>query len=256
LSDLEIDFDWPEGAARPVIGQYTGRVDSIERLGPEVIRLMVSLPAGQRIAFAAGQYINIILSDGQRRAYSFANPPHDNARIELHVRRIPGGRFTGHVFEAMQVGDELNFEGPLGSFTHQESDRPILFVAGATGFAPVKSIVEDCLWRGIRRPMSIYWGVRQREDLYLAEIAEDWQRRHGNVRFVPVISEGRADDGWSGRRGMVHEAMLADHPDMTGFEVYLCGSVKMVEAAVPAFIGHGLGPDSCFTDAFVPALGR
>ena len=256
LSDLEIDFTWPEGAPRPVIGQYTGRVDSIERLGPEVIRLMISLPGGQRIRFAAGQYINIILPDGQRRAYSFANAPHDNTRIELHVRRIPGGRFTGHVFEAMQVGDELSFEGPLGSFTRQDSERPILFVAGATGFAPVKSIVEDCLWRGIRRPMSVYWGVRQREDLYLAELAETWQRRHENLRFVPVVSQGRADDGWTGRRGMIHEAMLADHPDMTGFEVYVCGSVKMVEAAVPAFIGHGLAPDMCFTDAFVPALGR
>jgi CDP-4-dehydro-6-deoxyglucose reductase len=256
LSDLEIDFTWPEGARRPVIGQYTGRVDSIERLGPEVIRLMISLPGGQRIGFAAGQYINIILPDGQRRAYSFANAPHDNTRIELHVRRIPGGRFTGHVFEVMQVGDELSFEGPMGSFTRQDSERPILFVAGATGFAPVKSIVEDCLWRGIRRPMSVYWGVRQREDLYLAELAETWQRRHDNLRFVPVVSEGRADDGWTGRRGMIHEAMLADHPDMTGFEVYVCGSVKMVEAAVPAFIGHGLAPDMCFTDAFVPALGR
>lgn len=256
LSDLEIDFTWPEGARRPAIGQYTGRVDSIERLGPEVIRLMISLPGGQRIGFAAGQYINIILPDGQRRAYSFANAPHDNTRIELHVRRIPGGRFTGHVFEVMQVGDELSFEGPMGSFTRQDSERPILFVAGATGFAPVKSIVEDCLWRGIRRPMSVYWGVRQREDLYLAELAETWQRRHDNLRFVPVVSEGRADDGWTGRRGMIHEAMLADHPDMTGFEVYVCGSVKMVEAAVPAFIGHGLAPDMCFTDAFVPALGR
>jgi NAD(P)H-flavin reductase/ferredoxin len=257
LSDLEIDFAWPEGASRPAIGQYTGRVDSIERLGPEVIRLMVSLPGGQKLSFAAGQYINIILADGQRRAYSFANAPHDNARIELHVRRVAGGRFTGHVFDAMQVGEELTFEGPLGSFTrHDNTERPILFIAGATGFAPVKSIVEDALARGIRRPMSIYWGVRQREDLYLADVAEEWERRHENVRFVPVVSEGRPDDGWTGRRGMVHEAMLADHPDMTGFEVYVCGSVKMVEAAVPAFIGHGLEPDMCFTDAFVPALVR
>jgi len=253
LSDVAIEVVRAAGPRRGSLRTYEGRVDTLERLADDLIRLTVSLPDGERINFAAGQYINIILSDGQRRAYSFANAPDDNARIELHVGLVPGGRFTGHVFNEMKVGDTLRFEGPLGHFTLRESELPILFVAGATGFAPVKSIVEDAFHRGLRRPMWLYWGVRQRDNLYLAALAEQWQRAHDNFHFVPVLSQSAADDGWQGRQGLVHEAMLADFPDMRGYEIYVCGSVKMVEAAVPAFIGHGLDEGLCFTDAFAPS---
>jgi NAD(P)H-flavin reductase len=224
----------------------------LEKLGHDVMRLAIELPAGERIGWAAGQYINIVLDDGQRRAYSFAGPPGTDGPIELHVRLVPGGRFTGHVFNAMKVGDEIRFEGPLGDFTLRESERPILFIAGATGFAPVKSIVEEAFARGLHRPMWLYWGVRRRADLYMAELAERWQREHPNFHFVPVLSHAEPADAWTGRSGLVHEAMLADFPDMRGYEVYVCGSVKMVEAAVPVFLEHGLGADACFSDAFVP----
>ncbi|MEO8347071.1 MAG: 2Fe-2S iron-sulfur cluster-binding protein, partial [Betaproteobacteria bacterium] len=254
LSDLEIEVVHTPGAARATINTYVGRIDALERLTEDLIRLTVSLPGDERIDFTAGQYINIVLADGQRRSFSFANAPHDNERIELHVRRIPGGRFTGHVFTEAKVGDALHFEGPLGSFTLRESERPILFVAGATGFAPVKSIVEDALRRGLRRPMWLYWGVRRRQDLYMADVAERWQREHDNFHFVPVLSDAEPGDAWTGRRGLVHEAMLADFPDMSGYEVYVCGSVKMVEAAVPAFVENGLNEDQCFFDAFTPSV--
>jgi NAD(P)H-flavin reductase len=151
----------------------------------------------------------------------------------------------------MKVGDLLRFEGPLGDFTLRDSQNRVLFVAGATGFAPVKSIVEDAFARGLLRPMWLYWGVRQRADLYALDLAQQWQREHPNFQLVPVLSEGSEGDGWSGRRGWVHEAMLADFPDLRGFEVYVCGSVKMVDAAVPAFIAQGLGEGLCFTDAFL-----
>jgi NAD(P)H-flavin reductase/ferredoxin/quinol-cytochrome oxidoreductase complex cytochrome b subunit len=253
LSDLEIEVARATGAAPAAVNAHVGRIEALERLTEDLIRLAVSLPDDERITFVAGQYINIVLADGQRRAYSFANAPHDNERIELHVRRVPGGRFTGHVFAGMKVGDTLHFEGPLGKFALHESEWPILFVAGATGFAPVKSIVEDAFHRGLRRPMWLYWGVRRRRDLYMADLAERWQREHDNFHFVPVLSHAEPADAWGGRRGLVHEAMLADFPDMSGFEVYVCGSVKMVEAAVPAFIEHGLGEDLCFFDAFTPS---
>ena len=253
LSDLAIEVVPAAGHAAATIRSHVGRIEAIERLADDLIRLTVSLPGGERIDFAAGQYLNIVLADGQRRAYSFANAPHDNQRIELHVRRIPGGRFTGHVFTEMKVGDALTFEGPLGRFTLRESARPILFVAGATGFAPVKSIVEDAFRRGLSRSMWLYWGVRRRRDLYMADLAEQWQREHANFHFVPVLSHAEPADAWTGRRGLVHEAMLADFPDMSGYEVYVCGSVKMVEAAVPAFIEQGLGQELCFSDAFMRA---
>jgi len=256
LEDVEFEVDVASlsavsEAARPA--RHQGRVERMEHLAPDVMRLWVALSGGKRLAYVAGQYINVVLDDGERRAYSFANAPQDDARIELHVRLVPGGRFTTHVFERMREGDVLEFEGPLGRFTLHESERPILFIAGATGFAPVKSILEDAFNRGLQRPMWLYWGVREREDLYMAEIVEGWQRAHPNFHFVPVLSGLPEDDPWTGRRGLVHEAMLADFPDMRGYEVYACGSVAMIETAVPAFIGQGLEEGLCFTDAFVPA---
>ncbi|MEZ5446512.1 MAG: CDP-6-deoxy-delta-3,4-glucoseen reductase, partial [Gammaproteobacteria bacterium] len=252
LEDVELEVDVESLSAADATQRMHGVVESMERLAPDVIRLWVTLPEARRLDFTAGQYINILLEDGAKRAFSFANPPHDNARIELHVRLVPGGRFTTHVFERMRPGDPIEFEGPIGRFTLSESDRPILFIAGATGFAPIKSIVEDAFRRGIRRQMWLYWGVRERKDLYMADLAERWQREHPNFRFVPVLSDAGDDTGWQGRRGLVHEALLADHPDLAGFEVYACGSTRMVEAAVPDFLTHGLAEQFCFSDAFTP----
>ena len=250
--DVVIDVEGLE-AATTTQQLHTGRVVALERLSEDVMRVRIALPEEGPLAFTAGQYINIVLEDGARRAFSFANPPHQNDAIELHVRRIPGGRFTGHVFEGMRLGDTVKFEGPLGSFVLQDGDRPILFVAGATGFAPVKSIIEDAFHRGIARPMRLYWGVRRRQDLYMLELAEGWQRDHPQFTVVPVLSEPQPHDEWRGRTGLVHEAMLADAGDLSGQEVYVCGSVKMVEAAVPAFMEHGLADGACYTDAFLPS---
>lgn len=256
LSDLSIEVEYTAAADTQKIRRYTGHVIAMERLGPEVIRLQLALPAGQTIEFSAGQYINIILEDGQRRAFSFANPPHQTESIELHIRLIPNGRFTTYVFAQLKVGDTLEFEGPLGSFALNESNTPILFVAGATGFAPIKSILEDAFHRGIQRPMWLYWGVRKREDLYLIALAEQWQQDHTNFHVVPVLSEPDPHGTWKGRKGLVHEAMLQDFPDLAGHEVYVCGSVKMVDSAVPAFLARGLSEDACFLDTFVPSLPR
>lgn len=249
---ISVDGFVPNEAAA-IATVHSGTVVAMERLAEDVMRVLIALPQGQTLDFEAGQYIDILLDDGQRRAFSFANAPHASDQIELHVRLIPGGRFTTHVFEGMKVGDTLRFEGPRGSFTLRDSMHPILFVAGATGFAPIKSIVEDAFQRGVQRPMRLYWGVRQRKDLYMLEQCEQWHREHPNFSVVPVVSEPSEDDGWTGRTGLVHEAMLADFADLSGHEVYLCGSVKMVETAVPAFLAQGLGEDACFSDAFLMA---
>ena len=251
--EFEVPVDSLRSGAASTIKRFQGRVEQMERLSDTVMRVMVSLPGSQRITFVAGQYINILLDNGERRAFSFANPPHDNALIELHVRLIPGGRFTTHVFEQMKVGDSIDFEGPLGRFTLHAGTRPMLMVAGATGFAPIKSIVEDAFHRGVQRPMELYWGVSDVSDLYMLDLAESWAREHANFRIVPVLSNPADSDVWRGRTGLVHEAMLEDHADLTGYEAYVCGSVKMVEAAVPDFLAHGLGTDACYSDAFNPA---
>ena len=251
--DIVIDVEGLDhgGVGAPKL--HAGQVVGMERMAEDVMRLMIALPEGEAVQFAAGQYINIVLDDGHRRPFSFANPPHENALVELHVRRIPGGRFTTHVFEEMGLGDMVRFEGPLGSFTMNEGARPILFVAGATGFAPIKSIVEDAFHRGLNRPMRLYWGVRQRQDLYLLDLAKQWEREHENFRVIPVLSDPQPQDKWRGRTGLVHEAMLEDFGDLVGYEVYVCGSLRMVEAAVPAMMAQGLSQSACFTDAFLPS---
>ena len=234
---------------------WSASVESLQQLAPDVMQVMLKLEGGERIAFYAGQYINILLEDGAKRSFSFATAPAPSGqmrdRIELHIRRIAGGRYTTHVFERMRSGDRLRFEGPLGSFfLREDSDKPMIFVAGSTGFAPVKSMLEYAFSRGSKRRMFLYWGVRRPADLYLAELPARWAREHANFSFVPVISNPEPQDAWRGRSGLVHEAILADFPDLAGYQVYACGSAAMVEAAHPAFDAHGLGPDDCFSDAF------
>ena len=248
IDDAEIEYD----ASAPVkaFKEYRARVVKMEKLTYDVMRVLLKLPEGQEIVFKAGQYINIILDDGQRRAFSFANPPHEAEFVELQIRLMKGGLFTTHVFEKMKEGDEIRFEGPIGDFSLRESQRPIVFVAGATGFAPVKSMVEDAFKRGLKREIHLYWGVKQLRDLYLPELPQQWARDHANFHFIPVLSEAAPEDAWSGRTGLVHEAILEDFPELKGHEIYACGSVRMVEAIFPFLKNHGAEDGACFSDAF------
>jgi NAD(P)H-flavin reductase/ferredoxin len=248
LDDVEIEYEPPAGEKK--FKEYTGRVVKLEKLGYDVMRLLLKLPEGQQIPFKAGQYVNIILDDGQRRAFSFANPPHEAEFVELQIRLMPGGRFTTHVFEKMKEGDKVKFEGPIGDFALRESERPIVFVAGATGFAPVKSMVEDAFKRGLKREIHLYWGVKQLRDLYLPELPQQWAREHANFHFIPVLSDAAPEDAWTGRTGLVHEAILEDFPELKGHEIYACGSVRMVEAIFPFLKSHGAEDGACFSDAF------
>ena len=249
--DLEIEYRPAPGAPAAEVRQYGARVASMERLAPDVMKVMLQVDAGGKLRWHAGQYINVLLDGGQKRSFSFATRPGASDLVELHVRLIPGGLFTPRVFESMKVGDRIRFEGPLGAFHLREAgDKPIVFVAGSTGFAPVKSMLEHAFAIGMKRRMALYWGVRSRADLYAAELPQRWALEHPNFTFVPVLSEPRPEDAWRGRTGLVHEAILADYPDLSTHQIYACGSVKMVEAVAPAFAAHGLAPDDCFSDAF------
>ena len=253
LSDIEIEYE-PGARDRERARLYAARVEALQRLAADVMLLRLRLTEGESIDFKAGQFINIILEDGERRAYSFSTAPRAAASIDLHVRLEPGGRFSTHVFNAMRPGDEIHFEGPLGSSSVDDKDKPLILVAGSTGFAPVKSVLEYAFESGFKRPLVFYWGVRRRRDLYLAELPEQWQREHTNFRFVPVLSDAQPEDEWKGRTGLVHEAILADYPDLSGYEIYACGSVRMLDAARPAFMAQGLAEDACFSDAFLPSV--
>ena len=246
---LEVDVHSLEpGMATPVLSAEA-RVAGLQLLSEDVMQVLLTLPGGERLDFIAGQYLNIVLEDGQRRAFSFASPPHRGMPIELHIKLVPDGRFTPRVFNSLKVGDTLRIEGPFGRFTLSESDKPIILIATTVGFAPVKSILEDAFHRGIKRPMQLYWGARHRRDLYQLELAEGWARDYPNFRLEAVLS-GAPDGSWAGRSGRASAAILEDHPDLSGHEVYACGSVRMVEDVVPTFLARGLSENACFSDAF------
>ncbi len=249
-SDLAIDTEpLEEALAAPRV--LPARVARLERLAPAVCRLFLRLPAGKRLPFRPGQYIDILLGDGERRSFSLANSPLQDERLELHIRHIPGGRLTDHVFEGMAEGELLRIEGPLGQlYLREDSSRPALLVGGSTGFGPLKGILEHALASGDRRTFHLYWGSRDRAGLYLHELAQGWARESGTVTYTPVLSEPRPEDGWHGRTGWVHEAVLADFPDLSGFDVYMSGPPPMTDAARSAFLGHGLDPERLFYDAF------
>ncbi len=253
LSDLEIELEAGAALRERALPLLEATVTGLTPLTHDVMGVELTLDADRSIAYEAGQYVNVVFDDGARRSYSFTEPSASTGRIALHVRRVPGGRFSTQVFESMQVGDRLRVEGPLGEFMLQEpSEKPLIFVAGATGFAPVKSLLEQAFRLGIRRPLHLYWGVRRRRDFYLTDLPERWAREHANFHFVPVLSEAAPDDRWQGRTGLVHEAILADFPDLSGCAIYACGSVQMIRTARPAFVAQGLSEDSCFSDALTP----
>lgn len=256
LSDVELEV--AEGAALrdAPLPVFDAVVTRLEPLAHDVMLLELSLDKDAALDYEAGQYINILLPDGARRSYSFTERGASAQTFSLHVRLMPGGRFTTQVFTSMKVGDRLQVEGPLGDFMLREpSDKPLIFVAGATGFAPVKSLLEEAFHLGITRPLYFYWGVRKQRDLYLLELVQQWAAAHANFHFVPVLSEPAGEDAWTGRTGFVHRAILDDFPDLSGCAVYACGSVKMVEAAKPAFLAQGLSEDFCFSDAFTAQPG-
>ncbi|MDD5330985.1 MAG: CDP-6-deoxy-delta-3,4-glucoseen reductase [Sulfuricella sp.] len=228
------------------------RVEKITKAAEDVVVLYLKLPASERLQFLAGQYIDILLKDGKRRAYSLANAPHDDGYLQLHIRRVPGGSFSDHVFTQMHEKAILRFEGPLGSFfLREESDKPILLLASGTGFAPVKAMLEHAFHHGIQRPITFYWGARRLADLYMRELPEKWAREHAHFKFVPVLSEPLPEDHWQGETGYLHDVVLNDFADLSGYQVYACGSPVMVEAAYREFTTlRGLPPEEFFSDAF------
>lgn len=252
-SDLSIRCREVSSAHDIPVRKLPCRVHSLEKLAPEVMLLRLSLPAGETFQFRPGQYIDFLLADGLRRSFSIANAPRADNTLELHVRLIPGGQFTGHVFSAMKARDILRFEGPLGSFFLRhgpdEAKRPIVFLASGTGFAPIKAIIEDMIVRGIQRPVVLYRGARDPDQLYQQELPEHW-RGLEDFRYVRVLS-GEPPAGWSGRRGRLPQAVMEDIPDLSGYEVYACGSPDMIESAKKDFSERcGLPLSSFYADAF------
>jgi len=255
-SDLVIDVKELEGLAGITFGKVPCRVVSISRPSGDVAVLDLRLPMNENMMFVAGQYVDLLLKDGKKRSYSIACPPQPEgvSHVQLHIRHLPGGHFTDKLFGGgVKERDVMRFEGPLGSFyLREDCDKPIVLVASGTGFAPIKAIIEHAIRRTIKRPMRLYWGCRAKADLYMLDLPQKWAAEQPNFQFIPVLSEPTAQNAWSGRTGLVHQAVMQDLPDLAGYQVYACGAPVMVDAARADFVSRcGLPEAEFYADSFL-----
>lgn len=247
-SDIAIEVK-EVGAAKDIpVKTLPCRVERMEKLAEDVMAVWLKLPSNERLQFLPGQYLDFLLKDGTRRSFSMANAPEEDELLELHIRHVPGGKFTDQVFSTMKAKDILRINGPHGSFFLRDSDKPAIFVAGGTGFAPIKSLLAHAFHHELDRQFVLYWGARDLASLYQPQVPSDWQQQHANFTFIPVLDQAEA--GWGGRTGRVHEAVLADFADLSGYEVYACGAPVMVQSARREFMARGLPEDAFYSDAF------
>jgi CDP-4-dehydro-6-deoxyglucose reductase len=254
-TDCTLEARTVPGAGEFAVLKLPSRVITVEKPSGDVAVVRLQLPATQNFQFHAGQYVEFILRDGARRSYSMANAPHNLGTppaVELHIRHMPGGKFTDHVFGAMKEKDILRMEGPFGSFfLREDSDKPMVLLASGTGFAPIKAIIERIEHLALTRPTTLYWGCRSKADLYLHDWALAAAARLPNLTYVPVLSEPKPEDGWSGRTGFVHQVVMADLPDLSGHQVYACGAPVMVDSAHKDFVAKcGLPDEEFYADSF------
>ena len=250
-SDLTIQVREVDAARDIEIKTLPCRVEKLEHLAHDVIRIYLRMPASERMQFLAGQYIDVLIKDHEPRAFSIANAPHDDEFIELHIRYVEGGLFTDQVFHHMQEKVMLRIRGPLGTFfLREDSERPALLIGGGTGFAPLKGILEHAFETGISKPLHLFWGVRARRDLYLDELPARWAREYENFSYTPVLSEPGPEDTWSGETGFVTDSVIRHYPELSGHDIYMSGPPVMVETGHGLFMLHGLDASRFFSDAF------
>jgi CDP-4-dehydro-6-deoxyglucose reductase len=233
------------------------RIAHLRMLAPDVMQVWLRLPAVEHLQFQPGQYLDVLLEGARRRSFSIASPPHDSELLELHVRRVSGGGFTGQLFGAAAAGGPalgegalLRIEGPVGQFTYRPGTTPVLMIAGGTGFAPLKSMLRHVLETGIRRDIHLYWGARHVRDLYEEPLVLEWLQRYPQLRFTAVLSEASTAEAAHQRAGWVHEAVLADYPSLQGRQVYAAGPPAMIEAIRASFPRRGLPADELHFDSF------
>jgi CDP-4-dehydro-6-deoxyglucose reductase, E3 len=234
------------------VRKMPSRVSSLEKVSHDVMIVKLQLPANDQLRYHAGQYVEFILRDGARRSYSMANAPHNAPGVELHIRHMPGGKFTDHVFTAMKEKEILRVEGPFGSFfLREDSQKPMILLASGTGFAPIKALIEHMQSKGIQRPATLYWGGRRPEDLYMDAWVRERCAEMGNLKYVPVISNALPEDNWTGRTGFVHKAVMEDFPDLSGHQVYACGAPIVVDSARAEYSSAcKLPPEEFYADSF------
>ncbi|OWY30352.1 CDP-6-deoxy-delta-3,4-glucoseen reductase [Herbaspirillum robiniae] len=251
-SDVTIEAREVAGVGEFPVRKMPVRVAGLQKAADDVMILSLQLPANERLQYKAGQYLEFMLRDGKRRAYSMAIAPHKDEPMSLHIRHLPGGLFTDQVFTTLKERNILRVEGPLGTFfLREDSEKPIVLLASGTGFAPIKAIVEQLEHAGSKRAVTLYWGGRRPQDLYMNALCEEWARTLPAFTYVPVVSNAAPEDNWSGRTGFVHRAVMEDFPDLSGHQVYACGAPIVVESAQREFSAQcKLPEDEFYADSF------
>ncbi len=257
-SNVLIDVREIQGGGDIPVRKVPCRIQTITYPSNDVAILQLQLPASERFQFLAGQYLEVLLKDNKRRAYSIASPPHQEGPIELHIRHLPGGLFTDALFgqgadgKSIKEKDILRFEGPQGSFfLREDTQKPIIFLASGTGFAPIKSILLHMRQKKIDRQVYFYWGGRRPKDLYMDSLCQEFASTIPRFHYIPVVSEAQPDDHWTGRTGFVHHAVMADFPDLSAFQVYACGAPIVIQSAQTDFLEQcGLPEDEFYADSF------
>ncbi|MCA1998113.1 MAG: 2Fe-2S iron-sulfur cluster binding domain-containing protein, partial [Armatimonadetes bacterium] len=257
LSDvtIEADVDEEPDARRIPVRDFTGTVVRLDDLTHDVKGVFIELP-GEGIDFQAGQYVNLTVPGVEgARAFSLANPPSQRNLVELHVRRVPGGKATGYIHDQLKVGDTLTLAGPYGRFfVRKSAGEPMIFLAGGTGLSSPKSMILDLLEEGRTEPMLLIHGVRALRDLYDRALFEDLAARHANLTYVPVLSDKQPEDDWRGETGFVHEALQRALGGMfAGRKAYLCGPPPMIEACIRTLMQGRLFERDIFTERFLTA---
>lgn len=250
LTDLQVEAREVRPAPDVEVKSLPCRIERKDRIAPDVMAVFLRLPAVEELHYRAGQYLDVMLSEGRRRSFSIASAPADGRLLELHVRRASTSGFTAQLFESLRPGALLRIEGPLGQFwLRAESPRPALMVGGGTGYAPLRAMLRQLVATGDRRPVTLYWGARDEQGLYEHGWLRALERERPGFRYVPVLSDATAPGGGFGA-GLVHEAVLADHPALAGFDVYASGPPAMIEAMRARSAAAGLPRGQLYFDSF------
>ena len=251
-SDITIEAREVQGSDEFPLKKMPSRIARMEKLSDDVMLIALQLPANERLQYRAGQYIEFMLKDGKRRSYSMANAPHIDAQLTLHIRHMPGGVFTDQVFSSMKERDILRFEGPHGTFfLREESEKSIVLLASGTGFAPIKALMEHLIDLKSTRAITLYWGGRRPQDLYMNALCLEWAKTLPHFNYIPVVSNALPEDQWTGRSGFVHQAVIADYANLAAYQVYACGAPVVVDSAKRDFIGLcQLPAEEFYADSF------
>lgn len=250
LTDCTVAWlgDDDEDLADHPIRTYRARIVALDDVTHDIRRVILSVEDNEAVAFAAGQYAQVTFDGVPARDYSMANQP-GKPHLEFHIRRVPGGATSEHVAHGLAIGDSVTVRGPLGSsFLREHHTGPILAVAGGSGLAPIKSIVETALVRGLRQPIHLYFGARTERDLYLVEHFNLMANTYDNLTFIPVLSEEQRSERF--RSGFVTDAIAEDLSDLDGWKAYMAGPPAMIDAAGPLLQARGIRGEDIHADVF------